>query len=206
MKKLGFVLFSMVAIALICSGSALAQNVGDNSVYFVAYYANNVSAAPDATVRVINDGSAGAFGGGDLYAGFYVFDDSEELITCCSCQVTPDGLLSESVKTVTKADRIAPPTRGVIKMISSTNGFFPQRQTAEPAPEVTAPGLRGWATHIQSAANKNPNGPAPYSQTETMVSHSNLATGEQSLLELLCWVDALLGGAACPCTPEDFDF
>src|ERR1039458_9754056 len=75
MKKLGFVLFSMVAIALICSGRALAQNVGDDSVYFVAYYANNVSAAPDATVRVINDGSAGAFGGGDLYAGFYVFDE-----------------------------------------------------------------------------------------------------------------------------------
>ena len=67
MKRVGLVLFSMVAIALICSGSALAQ--GDNSTYFVTYYANNVSGAPDATVRAINDGSAGAYGG-NLFADF----------------------------------------------------------------------------------------------------------------------------------------
>jgi hypothetical protein len=205
MKRYGFVSFSMLAIALICSGSAVAQ--GDNSVYFVTYFANNVAAAPDASVRVINDGSAGAYGAGDLYADFYLFDDSEELITCCSCQVTPDGLLSESVKKMTaSAIREVAPTRGVIKMISSTNGFFPVAGEEEPPAEITSPGLRVWATHIQSVKNETPDGPAPYSQTETILADSNLVASDQSLMEILCWVDALLGGSPCPCTPEDSDF
>jgi len=57
MKKLGFL---MLAIALMLGGTALAQNVGDNSVYFTTYYSNaNTTGAPDATVRVINDGDTG---------------------------------------------------------------------------------------------------------------------------------------------------
>ena len=64
MKKLGYVLFSMLAIALVVSGTAMAQNNtntgGDNSTFFVTYYANNVAAAPDETVRIINDGDQGA--------------------------------------------------------------------------------------------------------------------------------------------------
>ena len=206
MKRVGLVLFSMVAIALICSGSALAQ--GDNSTYFVTYYANNVSGAPDATLRAINDGSAGAYGG-NLFADFYVFDDSEELVTCCSCEVTPDGLLSESVKAMTKdAIRGVAPTRGVIKVISSSTPFNPTKETPPPngTVEVDTAGLRLWATHIQSSANKNPNGPAPYDQTETALADSNWTSGEQGLLELICWADAWFGGTPCPCTPEDEDF
>ncbi|MGB9493117.1 MAG: hypothetical protein WCA92_21830 [Terriglobales bacterium] len=72
MKKLGYVLFSMLAVALLVSGTAMAQNnssAGDNSTFFVTYYANNVAAAPDATVRIINDGDQGApQPAGDLFA------------------------------------------------------------------------------------------------------------------------------------------
>ena len=205
MKKLGFLLFSMSATMLICSGSALAQH---SDYYFVTYYANNVAAAPDETVRVINDGNSAPYAGGDLYADFYLFDDSQEMITCCSCKVTPDGLLSESVKAMTaSAIRGFAPTRGVIKMISSSNGFFPVAGAEEPPAEIRATGLRGWATHIQSVKNETPNGPAAYSQTETALADSNLSGSEQYLLELLCWVDgAFLSGPRCPCTPEDLDF
>ena len=57
MKTINCLLFSMLAIALlmgIASGTAAAQavtNTGDNSIYFVSYFSNNVAAAPDATVR-----------------------------------------------------------------------------------------------------------------------------------------------------------
>jgi len=204
MKRVGLVLFAMVAIALICSGSALAQ--GDNSTYFVTYYSNNVSGAPDATVRVINDGSQGLFTSGDLYADFYVFDTSEELITCCSCQVTPDGLLSESVRAIAKTGIHGAPAAGVIKLISGKNGFFPSRGNPEPPGDVATTGLRSWATHIQSTANKYASGPGPYSQTEAAFADSNLVAGEQSLLEMLCWIDVVESGNQCPCTPEDYDF
>ena len=166
MKRVGYVLFSVLAIALmlgIASGTAMAQ--GDNSVYFVTYYSNNVAAAPDATVRVINDGDQGApQPAGDLFAEFFVFDDSEELTSCCGCVVTPDGLLSESLKNqLTKYPlRGIVPPRGVIKLISSSNCLGANCPGGPSfSPTTPVPGLRPWATHIQSNANKYPYGAAP---------------------------------------------
>jgi hypothetical protein len=214
MKKLGYVLFSMLAIALVVSGTAMAQNNtntgGDNSTFFVTYYANNVAAAPDETVRIINDGDQGApQPAGDLFADLFVFDDSEELVTCCGCVVTPDGLLSESVKNqLTKYSlRGITPPRGVIKLISSSTCLgqnCPSGPTFTPTTPV--PGLRPWATHVQSNANKYPYGAAPYSQTETRFADANLGTAEKSLIEQLCYFDYLLSGTPCTCTPEDYDF
>ncbi len=100
MKKLGFCML-LVAFALMVGGTALAQ--GDNSVYFVTYYSNaNTTKAPDATIRIINDGDQSTtevegIPNGNLWASIYVFDDSQELQECCNCYVSSNGLLSESV-------------------------------------------------------------------------------------------------------------
>jgi hypothetical protein len=187
----------------IASGSALAQS--ENSYYFTTYFVNNVSAAPDATLRIINDGDSAANPNGTLYASIYVFDDSQELTECCSCPITADGLLSESVRNQLTANPLTSikPSRGVIKVISSTTESDARTNFA---PNTPTPGLRGWATHIQSVANKNPFGPSPYSQTETELADSNLTAGEQSQLEMLCKFDKMLSGKPCTCTPEDFDF
>ena len=193
MKKLGFV-FAMLIIALAAT-SAMAQNVGDNSVYFVTYYANNVSGAPDATVRFINDGSQGTNASGDLWAAFYVFDDSQELTECCACVVTPDGILSEDVKTELTATPLTGkiPTRGVIKVISSDSW--------DPTAPIPLTGLRGTATHIQAS------GKSSYATTETAFADANLGSAELSLLPQLCYfADELLSGTMCSCTPEDHDF
>src|ERR1035441_3574645 len=89
MKKLGF-LMMLLAMAVMLGGTASAQ---DYSYYFTTYYSNaNTANAPDATVRIINDG----FTGTNIYAAIFVFDDSEELTECCDCEITPDSLLSES--------------------------------------------------------------------------------------------------------------
>jgi hypothetical protein len=205
MKKLGFLMF-LLALALILGGNALAQNVGDNSVYFTTYFANNVAAAPDATLRIVNDGDTfSSTNDGHLWASIYVFDDSQELTECCSCFISADGLLSESVKrdlTQAPITHITP-TRGVIKVISSSTESDVNTNFAANTPTA---GLRGWATHIQSVSNKNPFGAAPYSQTETALADSNLGASEQGMLELLCKFDKLLSGHPCNCTPEDLDF
>ena len=180
----------MAVIALTLCGSALAQ--GDNSYYFVTYFSNNaVSGAPDADVRLVNDGGTGH----DLWADFYVFDDSEELSECCSCVVTPDGLLSEDVKTELAANPLSGPvrTRGVIKVISDCNG------------NVTAPnpmaGLRGWATHIQKAASG-------FAITETPLADANYSAYEAGALGPICAILLQLGSGygQCSCTQEDHDF
>ncbi len=195
MKKLGFV-FAMLIIALAAT-SAMAQNVGDNSVYFVTYYANNVSGAPDATVRFINDGNQGTNASGDLWAAFYVFDDSQELTECCACVVTPDGILSEDVKTELTATPLTGkiPARGVIKVISSSSW--------DPTAPWPVTGLRGTATHIQRATPTS----GSYATTETAFSDANLGSAEMALLPQLCYfADTLLSGVGCSCTPEDHDF
>jgi len=193
MKKLGFL---MLAIALMLGGSALAQNVGDNSVYFTTYYSNaNTSGAPDATVRIVNDGDTGK----NLWASIYVFDDSQELTECCSCVVTPDGLLSESVNKELTANPITgqKKSRGVIKVISSAteSDYYTNF-----APNTPTPGLREWATHIQKISSNG------FAVTETLAADSNLVAAEQTLLQELCYFDYLLSGYPCTCTQEDWDF
>jgi len=193
MKRLTFLML-MLSLALMLGGTALAQ--GDNSVYFVTYFANaNTANAPDATVRAVNDGDTGS----NLYASIYVFDDSEELTECCSCQITPDGLLSESVNKNLTANPLTglKPTRGVIKLISSST--LVDVTTVPPKGNTPTAGIRAWATHVQKLTSG-------FSVTETPFADSNLAGGEQALLENLCYYQHLLSGKQCTCTPEDADF
>ncbi len=192
MKHFGLSLFPVLTIALllgIATENALAQ--GDNSVYFTTYYSYaNTSGAPDATVRIINDGDTG----GNLYAAIYVFDDSQELQECCACEITPDGLLSESVDKNLTANSLSGKvnTRGVIKVISSAS--------SDPTNTVPTPGLRGWSTHIQDWPKTT------FQVTEDPLADSNLSSSEQTVLQQLCYFDALLSGKPCSCTPEDHDF
>jgi hypothetical protein len=200
MKRLGLLLF-MLPIVQILGGTALAQNVGDNSVYFVTYYANAIHSdgVRDQVVRVINDGDTGA----NLWASFYVFDDSQEMQECCSCQVSPDGLTSESIE-----NNIIPhsltgqlKSRGVIKVISSSVAAAgPTNFTNRPTP-----GLRVWASHTQQYSPTD----GAYYTTETPAANANLVSSEESVLETLCYYINLLGSGGpgvCTCTPEDSDF
>jgi len=191
MKKLAVLLSLTLAIVLL-GGSALAQ--GDNSVYFTTYYSNaRNAAAPDETIRIINDGDTGNW----LWESFYVFDDSQELQECCACGVSPDGLLSESVNGELLANPLTGKvnTRGVIKVISSSSSGAPVANTP-------APGSHGTATHVQHALGAN------YQITETPLADSNLTSSEQTMLQNLCSYAITLGSGSgvCGCTLEDHDF
>jgi hypothetical protein len=183
LKKLIF-LSAVVAVASILSGSALAQ--GDPSTYFVTYFSNNTSGAPDATLRILNDGDTSDF----LYPFFFVFDDSQELQACGYCQVSPDGLLSEDVKTQltnnTVTGRI--PARGVIKVFE----FYGES------------GLHGWATHIERATPTS----GTYATTEAVLADANLSFEEWESDLNLCYYAQQLGSGqgTITCTPEDKDF
>jgi hypothetical protein len=200
MKKLGFLML-MLALALMLGGNALAQNTGDNSDYFVTYFSNaNTTGAPDAVVRFINDGDTE----NNLWADYYVFDDSQELQECCSCIITPDGLNSEYVNKVPGSPSLTGntltgvlPTRGVIKVIS--DGAQPSGNPFAPVP---TPGLRGWGVHVQALTKTT------YAVTETRFADSNLSASEQQLLGELCQFATILGSGhgTCTCSPEDYDF
>jgi hypothetical protein len=194
MKQLGFLML-VLALAVMLGGSALAQ--GDSSDYFVTYYSNaNTAGAPNGVVRFINDGDTSA----NLFADYYVFDDSQELQECCSCIITPDGLNSEYINKGTNPSLTGNSltgkvnTRGVIKVISDSSG-----NAAAPVP---TPGLRGWGVHVQKT------GTSAYAVTETRFADSNLGAAEESLLGELCGFEQELGSGqgVCSCSTEDSDF
>jgi len=186
----------MLPIGQLLGGTAIAQNVGDNSVYFVTYYANAIHSdgVRDQTVRVINDGDTGA----NLWASFYVFDDSQEMQECCNCVISPDGLLSESIDhnllNNTLTGRTI--TRGVIKIISGRN--------PDPTNVSTVPALRGYMSHVQSLSGEN----AAYYVTETQLADANLISVEKQDLEITCGFVEYLGSGqgVCSCTQEGSDF
>jgi hypothetical protein len=209
MKRLGVLLILSLAVVLL-GGNALAQNVGDNSVYFVTYYSNaNTLGAPNAVLRIVNDGDASTSQtegrpNGNLWASIYVFDDSQELQECCNCFISADGLLSEWVNPVALwgGSLTGNPltgkvnNRGVIKVISSSN--------PDPTNNRLKAGLRGWQTHVQYANSGN----SVWVLTETPLADSNLVSAEQTALQESCSFAITLGSGqgTCSCTPEDDDF
>jgi hypothetical protein len=229
MKRLGYLLFAVLAITLMLGGNAFAQNVGDNSVYFVTYYSNaNTAGVPDATLRIVNDGGAVCIAtdstkrnvicaeddiGGTLWAAIYVFDDSQEMRSCCACPITSDGLLSESVNKELTSNEFTgrgEMTRGVIKVISSFS--------SDPTFPEPIPGLRAWFTHIQATTSTFPApGPGapvnvvekgPWFVTETALADSNLSSTELFNLGETCSFGLTIGSGfgSCICTLEDYDF
>jgi hypothetical protein len=196
MKKVVCTILSILAIALVlgvASATAVAQ---DSSTYAVTYYSNaNTAGAPDATVRVINDGNTG----GSLCAAFYVFDDSQEMQECCSCPVTADGLIAESVNRYLLANSLTSfvNVRGVIKVVSTNAPSGP----CDPTKGSPTAGIRGWATHIKRATSG-------YAITETELHDANLAASELAGLQQFCSFEIILGSGrgTCTCGLEDHAF
>ena len=168
----------------------LVGMVHGQSPYRVEYFNNaHTSGAPDATLRLDNDGAAA---GANLCADIFVFDSDEEMSECCSCLETPDGLRTLSIN----ADLTANPltgvvlSTGVIKIVAQG----PVNNTC-PVPNkvatVAAGEIQGWATHIQ---NSN------FAETETASQVSTLSATEQTRLARQCGAILAVGSGKGICS------
>ena len=141
------------------SGAAFAQGTpgtGEDAAEFFTtnYFANNTtSGAPDATLRYTEHYGGILTTGIDLCANIYVFDAAQEPTECCSCKVTPNGLVTTSVKknlTSNPLTGVIPPD-GVVQIVSSLPG---PGGVCDPTLGVLATGpfpeVDSWMTHIQN--------------------------------------------------------
>ncbi len=126
---------------------AFAQN---ETVYQVNYYANrNNSALADSVVRVINPGVVGtpiSPDHGTICADIYVFDSTQEMLECCSCPITANGILELSLLNDLMQNPLTgfpAPDSGVIKIVSDVGA-----NCNELAPQPI-PTLLGFASHVQ---------------------------------------------------------
>jgi hypothetical protein len=174
-----------VALALAASPST---SVAQDDVYALGYYANaKASGAPDAQLRLTNDGATET----TLWADIYVFNNDEQMQECCSCGVTPDGYLDLDVNHDLLGNELTPEratSSGIIKVISSRT-FGP----TVPTPTI---GIRGWLTQIQNAASG-------FAITESDLKDSVLSASEEATLAETCSFVLELGSGAgaCSCTP-----
>jgi hypothetical protein len=182
---------------VIFAGMAQAQT----SPYRVDYFSNaNTGGAPDATLRLDNDGSGAIPNGGNsvtsggdinLCADIYIFDSYEELSECCSCLETPDGLRTLSVNTNLTSNPLTGVvlSTGVIKIVAAetTGGACPVPTHIALASNGE---IQSWATHIQ---NSN------FAITETASQVSNLSSAEQTALAQQCGAIARVGSGKGIC-------
>jgi hypothetical protein len=153
-----------ISYAILLVGSL--QAIAADSSYQVKYAPNlNIG---DAVINITNTGANGGVGlgsgttasvAGAFCANVYVYDPSEAIVSCCSCPVTPNGLVSLSAV----SDLINNPlTRGnptsiVIKLLATVPVGGTCNNSALLAGTPTlAEGMAAWGTTLHANSSAAP--------------------------------------------------
>jgi hypothetical protein len=195
-----------VFFATMATVAAYAQNpITADSPYQVKY-ASNLTIG-DSVVNITNTGARGAGLGsgttasvtGALCANVYVYSPDEEVVSCCSCPVTPNGLVSLSAKNdlINNPLTRGTPTSIIIKLVATVPVGGSCNNSALLAGTPTlAPGMAAWGTtlHANSSAAAG-----TYAVTETAFTPSTLSAGELARLAYGCGVVANVGSGFGVC-------
>jgi hypothetical protein len=184
---------STVASNEAAPGAAASATLFLGAPFLISYAANlNVG---ESYVNIANNGANGAsllgpgFGAaaGNICANVYAFDPGEELISCCSCLITPDqtvnlGVLRDlTVKTLTG---IVPTsvTVAVLATLAGGNGTGTSctNSAATAATATLANGLAAWRTTLHATPT------ATYATTEAELARISLNAGELTSLSGRC--------------------
>ena len=157
-----------------------------SGVYQIRYLANL-----DKGDSYINFTNAGTLDGrapaGNICVNVYTFDPAEELISCCACLVTPNGLNSLSARNDLIGNTLTPgvPTSIAVKLLSSLP--VPPGNTcnpSSPAPNTVVRGMRAWASTLHLNTSGSP--AVGYQQAETPFSNVEISGSEGNKLVSFC--------------------
>src|SRR6185295_18053556 len=112
------------------SVAAFAQPVALDGPFQIRY-ASNLTVG-DSVVNITNTGANGnnlwgpGFGGpaGNICVNVYAFSPDEQMISCCSCLITPNGLISLSVVNDLISNTLTGvrPNSVVVKLVATPTG------------------------------------------------------------------------------------
>jgi hypothetical protein len=226
---------AVVLVTLVFASMAVAQSGAGDGSYTVNFYTGANQGLPDAQMHVVNPGSTGGIGnptesptatpqGGDLCANVYLFLPDQEMIACCSCKISPNGMQGFSLATdlvVNPLQNGTIPKAGAIKVVASQGGGASGAGLATPpsgpgsvttvsghacdaGTNYVASGiLEAWVTHVRALGTT-------VGVTETANETSYLSDSEQTKLQQQCFTieaSASLGGVGsgagiCKCDPN----
>ena len=182
---------SIFAASMLCSVPTFAiQGAAGDSPFQVKYASNlpigdsvfNVTNTGAFTAEIVANGAAVT--DPSICVNVYTFSPDVQLISCCACPVTPDGLVSLSARNDLISNTLTPgvPTSIVVKLLGSTG--TPACNASAPGPLVT--GMAAWGTTIH-ALPVTPGSPATtYGTTETKFANATLSGAELRRITTLC--------------------
>lgn len=178
-----------ILAAISFSVVAFAQpNVTVDSPFQVRYASNlNIG---DSVINITNSGARGAglaagtsaSTTGAICVNVYAFSPDEQMISCCSCPVTPNGLVSLSSRNDLISNTLTPavPTSIVVKLLASTPVAGSCSGSAA-APGPLTSGMLAWGTTLHATPTAG-----AFALTETQFLPATLSAGELARLTNLC--------------------
>jgi hypothetical protein len=179
---------NVILAAIALSTAAFAQPNATLDTPFQVRYAANLNIG-ESYIDITNTGANGApllgpgFGGasGNICANVYAFDPGEELISCCSCLITPDQTVNLGVNadlTVKTLTGVVPTsvTVKILATLAGTGGSGSSctnsaAQVQNPATIIVS-GMAAWGTTLHATPTAG-----AYATTETPFTPSTLSTG-----------------------------
>jgi hypothetical protein len=165
------------------AGDPAAASITVGNVFQIGY-ASNLPAG-DSVVNITNSGTlSGLDPDGRICANFYAFDPAEEMLACCSCEVTPNGLNSLSAHTDLIANTLTPgsPSSVVIKLLGTTPSAGSACDAGSPSALNLESGLYAWGTTLHASPAK----PAIFTLTESPFQQAALSATELVKLTSYC--------------------
>ncbi len=145
---------------------------------FQVNYAGNLPIG-DSVVNITNSGDSG----GSICVNVYAFAPDEQLVSCCACNVTPNGLESLSDKNDLISNTLTPavPSSIVIKLVA-TSPSSGSCNAATPTANNLVSGLAAWGTHLHPL----PTAPVTYGVSENAFLAKTLSQSELSRITTYC--------------------
>jgi len=195
---------NVILVALVCAIAACAQTPASLDFFFQVKYAANLSVG-DSYFDIMNTGANGASPlgpgtglgtalnpvTGNICVNVYTIDPNEELVSCCSCLITPDQTvhltaLTDLASAAVTTDGVAPPSISV-KLIATMAGAGGTGSSATacadsaalantaafPLPLPFGMGIAAWGTSLHPPA-----GSGPYVSTEARFTPAFLSAPE----------------------------
>jgi hypothetical protein len=184
------------AIALTGKPASATLQVGEAPNAYFVRYASNLPVG-DAVVNITNVGIGSSLPGipgaqnGNICANVYTYSPDEQLVSCCSCLVTPNGLNSLSVNGDLTSNTLTPirPSAVVIKLVASTpvgGTCNPATVTRTGSANFLASGLAAWGTSLHALPITAGTPAGTYGITETPFTDATLSNAELTRMTQLC--------------------